>query len=45
METNNDYDSELLRAVSWVDQFLEQTGGTPGKNYNLLTDYYTCTNA
>ena len=33
METNNDYDAELLRAVSWVEHFLEQTGGVPGKNY------------
>jgi len=35
METNNDYYAELLRAVSWVEHFLEQTGGVPGKNYNF----------
>jgi len=35
MATNSDYDAELLRAVSWVEQILEQTGGVPGKNYNF----------
>jgi len=35
METNNDYDAELLRAGSWVEPFLEQTGGVPGKNCNF----------
>ena len=36
METNNDCDAELLRAVSWVEHILEQTGGAPGKNYNFI---------
>ena len=35
MATNNDYDAELLRAVSWLEQILEQTGRVPGKNYNF----------
>jgi len=41
METNNDYDAELLRAVSWVEHFLEQTGGVPGKNYIFKRVIYT----
>jgi len=31
METNSDYGAELLEAVSWVEHFLEQTGGVSGK--------------